>query len=68
MRKDKYDTSTLFPDGTPKTDKESLLMGILNQMGGAIFKIKEGLSENKKDLSILTNKLEELTRLIRSMK
>ena len=31
--KNKYNTSTLFPNGSLKTEKESPLIGILNQMG-----------------------------------
>jgi hypothetical protein len=66
--KDKFDTSTLFPDGTLKREEESPLLRILNQMGGAIFKLKENLLESKKQLTILSEKFEELNRFVREKK
>jgi hypothetical protein len=52
--KDRFDTSTLFLDGTLKRKEESPLLRILNQMGGAIFNLHEGFVENKKHLITLT--------------
>ena len=62
--KDKFDTSYLFPDGTPKAEEETPLIKILNHISGAIFKLKEDLAEGKKQLTTLTEKFEELNRLI----
>ncbi len=59
--KDKYDTSEVFPDGTPKnTDTETPFLNTLNRMAGSLFKTNDALEKIREEMKVVRWGLEQL--------